>query len=122
MWPRTGFLELLGLTHPIVQAPMSGFTPPGARGGRLQCRRPGLYRLRGPTVEPAVGAGRGDAPDDEPAFQSQLFLRIPVRELLPRRRRACGRGSRPISTNLDWGPCRSQRSRFHLLTESCLTW
>ena len=28
MWPRTNFLELLGLTHPIVQAPMSGFTPP----------------------------------------------------------------------------------------------
>ena len=28
MWPRTDFLQLLGLTHPIVQAPMSGFTPP----------------------------------------------------------------------------------------------
>src|SRR5690242_4870866 len=28
MWPRADFLELLGLTHPIVQAPMSGFTPP----------------------------------------------------------------------------------------------
>src|SRR5215813_6151695 len=28
MWPRTDLLELLGLTHPIVQAPMSGFTPP----------------------------------------------------------------------------------------------
>jgi nitronate monooxygenase len=28
MWPRSDFLELLGLIHPIVQAPMSGFTPP----------------------------------------------------------------------------------------------
>ena len=28
MWPRTDLLELLGLTHPVVQAPMSGFTPP----------------------------------------------------------------------------------------------
>jgi nitronate monooxygenase len=28
MWPRTNFLELLGITHPVVQAPMSGFTPP----------------------------------------------------------------------------------------------
>ena len=28
MWPRTDFLQLLRLTHPIVQAPMSGFTPP----------------------------------------------------------------------------------------------
>jgi NAD(P)H-dependent flavin oxidoreductase YrpB (nitropropane dioxygenase family) len=26
MWPRTDFLELLGIAHPIVQAPMSGFT------------------------------------------------------------------------------------------------
>ncbi|HXO89830.1 MAG TPA: nitronate monooxygenase, partial [Stellaceae bacterium] len=28
MWPRTDFLESLGIIHPIVQAPMSGFTPP----------------------------------------------------------------------------------------------
>jgi nitronate monooxygenase len=28
MWPRTNLLELLGITHPIVQAPMAGFAPP----------------------------------------------------------------------------------------------
>src|SRR5438309_4608569 len=28
MWPRTDFLELLGITHPIVQAPMSGSISP----------------------------------------------------------------------------------------------
>jgi nitronate monooxygenase len=28
MWPRTDFLELLGITHPIVQEPMSGFPTP----------------------------------------------------------------------------------------------
>jgi len=28
MWPRTDFLERFGITHPIVQAPMSGFTTP----------------------------------------------------------------------------------------------
>jgi nitronate monooxygenase len=28
MWPRTDFIELLDITHPIVQAPMSGFAPP----------------------------------------------------------------------------------------------
>lgn len=28
MWPRTDFLDQLGITHPIIQAPMSGFTPP----------------------------------------------------------------------------------------------
>jgi nitronate monooxygenase len=28
MWPRSDFLELLGITHPMVQAPMSGFATP----------------------------------------------------------------------------------------------
>ena len=28
MWPRTDLLDLLGITHPIIQAPMSGFTSP----------------------------------------------------------------------------------------------
>lgn len=28
MWPRTNLLDLLGITHPIIQAPMSGFSSP----------------------------------------------------------------------------------------------
>lgn len=28
MWPRTDLLDLLGVTHPIIQAPMSGFSSP----------------------------------------------------------------------------------------------
>jgi nitronate monooxygenase len=28
MWPRTDLLELLGVTHPIIQAPMAGFVGP----------------------------------------------------------------------------------------------
>jgi nitronate monooxygenase len=28
MWPRTDFLELIGITHPVIQAPMSGFASP----------------------------------------------------------------------------------------------
>ena len=28
MWPRTDLLDLLGITHPIIQAPMSGFSSP----------------------------------------------------------------------------------------------
>src|SRR5580704_1816232 len=28
MWPRTDLLDLLGITHPIIQAPMSGFDGP----------------------------------------------------------------------------------------------
>lgn len=33
MWPRTDFLELTGIIHPIVQAPMSGFTTPALASG-----------------------------------------------------------------------------------------
>jgi nitronate monooxygenase len=28
MWPRTDLIDLLGITHPIIQAPMSGFSGP----------------------------------------------------------------------------------------------
>jgi nitronate monooxygenase len=28
MWPRTDLLDLLGINHPIIQAPMSGFSSP----------------------------------------------------------------------------------------------
>src|SRR5712672_648293 len=28
MWPRTDLIDLLGITHPIIQAPMSGFSAP----------------------------------------------------------------------------------------------
>lgn len=28
MWPRTDLIALLGITHPIIQAPMSGFSSP----------------------------------------------------------------------------------------------
>ena len=28
IWPRTDLLDLLGVTHPIIQAPMSGFSSP----------------------------------------------------------------------------------------------
>src|SRR5687767_3359319 len=28
MWPRIDLLDLLGITHPIIQAPMAGLAPP----------------------------------------------------------------------------------------------
>ena len=28
MWPRTDLLDLLGISHPIIQAPISGYTGP----------------------------------------------------------------------------------------------
>ena len=64
MWPRTDFLELLGITHPIVQAPMSGFTSPAlvtavcnAGGlGSLGCvgQPPDLLREQVATVRQAT--------------------------------------------------------------------
>ena len=32
MWPRSDLLDLLGINHPIIQAPMSGFTDPSLAG------------------------------------------------------------------------------------------
>ena len=43
MWPRTDFVELLGIIHPIVQAPMSGFTSPALVTG--VCNAGGLGSL-----------------------------------------------------------------------------
>jgi NAD(P)H-dependent flavin oxidoreductase YrpB (nitropropane dioxygenase family) len=66
MWPRTDLLDLLGITHPIIQAPMSGFGGPalvaavsnaGALGSlscaALRCRPHGIKSKR--YVEPATG-------------------------------------------------------------------
>lgn len=54
MWPRTDLIELLGITHPIIQAPMAGSTTPAlvaavsnAGGlGSLGCARFGPDDLR----------------------------------------------------------------------------
>jgi nitronate monooxygenase len=40
MWPRTDFLELLGITHPVIQAPMSGLATPALAAA--VCRAGGL--------------------------------------------------------------------------------
>ncbi len=54
MWPRTDLMELLGITHPVIQAPMAGSTTPelvaavsNAGGlGSLGCARFGPDDLR----------------------------------------------------------------------------
>ncbi len=54
MWPRTDLIELLGITHPIIQAPMAGSTTPAivaavsnAGGlGSLGCARDTAESLR----------------------------------------------------------------------------
>jgi len=66
----TDFLELLGLTHPIVQAPMSGIAPAplavavcntGALGS-IGCAALSLTIVR--------RAGHDTAPGDQPPVQS----------------------------------------------------
>jgi nitronate monooxygenase len=42
MWSRTDLIDLLGITHPIIQAPMSGFSGPAlvaavSNAGSLSC-------------------------------------------------------------------------------------
>src|SRR5215475_12470386 len=64
MWPRTDFLELLGIAHPVVQAPMSGFAAPAlvsavcnAGGlGSIGCagQPPDLVRQQAATVRQAT--------------------------------------------------------------------
>jgi len=54
MWPHTDFLELLGITHPIIQAPMAGLAPPALAApvcnagalGSLGCGPPPLALVR----------------------------------------------------------------------------
>jgi nitronate monooxygenase len=52
MWPRTDFLELLGIVHPIIQAPMSGFVPPALAAA--VCNSGGLGSIGSAGVAPAA--------------------------------------------------------------------
>jgi nitronate monooxygenase len=52
MWPRTDFLELVGISHPVIQAPMSGFTPPALAAA--VCNAGGLGSVGCAGVPPAT--------------------------------------------------------------------
>ena len=52
MWPRTDFLELLGITHPVIQAPMAGFAPPALAAA--VCNAGGLGSIGCAGVPPAT--------------------------------------------------------------------
>ena len=59
MWPRTDLIDLLGIKHPIIQAPMAGSTTPLLVGevskagglGSLGCAEMSVENLRFTTVE-----------------------------------------------------------------------
>jgi nitronate monooxygenase len=52
MWPRTDFLELLGITHPVIQAPMAGFAPPALAAA--VCNAGGLGSIGCAGIPPAT--------------------------------------------------------------------
>src|SRR5215469_4598781 len=52
MWPRTGFLELIGIAHPVIQAPMSGFAPPALAAA--VCNAGGLGSIGCAGISPAT--------------------------------------------------------------------
>jgi nitronate monooxygenase len=79
MWPRTDFLELLGITHPVIQAPMSGFTPPALAAavcnagglGSIGCvgQPPALVREQVATLRQATNR----------PFNLNFFVHLPPR-------------------------------------------
>src|SRR5271165_2893057 len=52
MWPRTDFLDLLGVTHPVIQAPMAGFAPPALAAA--VCNAGGLGSIGCAGIPPAT--------------------------------------------------------------------
>ena len=52
MWPRTDFLELIGIAHPVIQAPMSGFASPALAAA--VCNAGGLGSIGCAGVPPAA--------------------------------------------------------------------
>src|SRR5580700_608932 len=52
MWPRTDFLELLGITHPVIQAPIAGLAPPALAAA--VCNAGGLGSIGCAGVPPAT--------------------------------------------------------------------
>ncbi len=52
MWPRMDILELLGITHPVIQAPMAGFAPPALAAA--VCNTGGLGSIGCAGIPPAT--------------------------------------------------------------------
>jgi NAD(P)H-dependent flavin oxidoreductase YrpB (nitropropane dioxygenase family) len=73
MWPRTDFLELLGITHPVIQAPMSGFTPPQLAAAVCNAGGLGSIGCARTAIGFGAGASRAVASGNKPPIQSQLF-------------------------------------------------
>ena len=118
MWPRTDLLNLLGITHPIIQAPMSGFSAPalvaavsnaGALGS-IGCATLPTQTTRDQIEELRRASNR--------PFNLNFFVH-PVPSIDAR---AAGRVRERLAAyfmmSSAWVPCRSQAIRFRVLTRS----
>ena len=68
MWPRTDLAELLGIEHPIVQAPMAGSTTPALAAATA---REGDGRLIAPMAGRIVSVG---AQPGETVVKGQILV------------------------------------------------
>jgi len=122
MWPRTDLIDLLGITHPIIQAPMGSFGGPalvaavsnaGALGS-LSCASLSAQTARDQIEELRRASNR--------PFNLNFFVhRTPSidAQLTSRMRN----GLLPITMSSAWAPCRSQAAIcFLVLTRSGFSW
>ncbi len=68
MWPRKDLIELLGITHPIIQAPMAGSTTPAIVAAVSNAGGLGSLGCARDTAEFPAREGRGDPARDEQAL------------------------------------------------------
>ncbi|MER9415160.1 nitronate monooxygenase [Mesorhizobium sp. M0306] len=70
MWMRTDLLELLGIEHPIIQAPMSGITTPELAAAVSNA---GALGSLGCGILPAAAIRDGDTARHQSSDQRQLL-------------------------------------------------
>jgi NAD(P)H-dependent flavin oxidoreductase YrpB (nitropropane dioxygenase family) len=73
MWPRTDLHDLLGITHPIIQAPMSGFGGPALVAAVSNAGALGSLSCAALPVQTARKSNRRDTSSQQPAIQPKLF-------------------------------------------------
>ena len=82
MWPRTDFLELLGITHPVIQAPMAGAVGPAIAAAVSNAGGLGMLVLWRADLETVRGQIRETRSLTRRPFGVNLNLEFPQEERL----------------------------------------
>jgi nitronate monooxygenase len=117
MWPRTDFLELLGITHPVIQAPMAGFAPPALAAA--VCNAGGLGSIGCAGIPPATVRGQITAlrqATNRP-YNLNFFVHSHPR-LDPDAAARMRTRLTPYFDDLGWDRSLSPQSRFHPSTKN----